>query len=144
MQQRDYTISGGKNTLSESDILRVYFDAFSSKIGDRKFNINNYKQGYSIDSLYYSFTGKERDEETGYGYFGARYLDHEILTSFLSVDRYADKYPSISPYAYCAWNPVRLIDPTGDTIVILVVRLWVQSMMQQQNPLCPNHLLTQY
>ena len=28
----------------------------------------------------------------------------------------ADKYPSISPYAYCAWNPVKLIDPTGDTI----------------------------
>ncbi len=63
------------------------------------------------------FTGKERDEETGYGYFGARYMDHELLTSFMSVDRYADKYPSTSPYAYCAWNPVRLIDPTGDTIV---------------------------
>ena len=25
----------------------------------------------------------------------------------------ADKYPSISPYAYCAWNPVRLVDPKG-------------------------------
>ena len=24
------------------------------------------------------FTGKERDEETGYGYFGARYMDHEL------------------------------------------------------------------
>ena len=64
------------------------------------------------------FTGKERDEETGYGYFGARYMDHELLTSFISVDRYAVKYPSISPYAYCAWNPIRLIDPTGDTIVV--------------------------
>ena len=64
----------------------------------------------------YLFTGKERDEETGYGYFGARYMDHEMLTSFLSVDRYADKYPFISPYAYCAWNPVKLIDPSGDTI----------------------------
>ena len=62
------------------------------------------------------FTGKERDEETGYGYFGARYMDHELITSFLSVDRYADKYPSISPYAYCAWNPIKLTDPTGDTI----------------------------
>ncbi len=28
------------------------------------------------------FTGKERDEETGYGYFGARYMDHELMTSF--------------------------------------------------------------
>ena len=64
----------------------------------------------------FTFTSKERDEETGYSYFSARYLDHEILTSFLSVDRYADKYPSISPYVYCAWNPIKLTDPTGDTI----------------------------
>ena len=66
----------------------------------------------------FRFTGKERDEETGFGYFGARYMDHSLLTSFISVDRYADKYPFISPYAYCAWNPIRLIDPTGDTICI--------------------------
>ena len=60
-----------------------------------------------------AFTGKERDEETGYGYFGARYMDHELMTMWLSVDPLADKYPSISPYAYCAWNPVKLIDPDG-------------------------------
>ena len=59
------------------------------------------------------FTGKERDEETGVGYFGARYMDHELMTGWLSVDPMADKYPSISPYAYCAWNPVKLVDPDG-------------------------------
>ena len=59
------------------------------------------------------FTGKERDEETGYGYFGARYMDHELMTMWLSVDPMADKYPSISPYAFCAWNPVKLVDPDG-------------------------------
>ncbi|MFZ4413250.1 MAG: hypothetical protein ACOYOV_09235 [Bacteroidales bacterium] len=31
----------------------------------------------------------------------------------LSVDPLCDKYPSISPYAYCAWNPVMLKDPDG-------------------------------
>lgn len=65
----------------------------------------------------FTFTGKEKDAETGYSYFSARYLDNEIMTSFLSVDRYASKYPFISPYAYCAWNPMKLIDPTGDTLV---------------------------
>ena len=60
-----------------------------------------------------SFTGKERDEETGYGYFGARYMDHELMTMWLSVDPMADKYPGISPYAYCAWNPVIATDPFG-------------------------------
>ena len=58
-------------------------------------------------------TGKERDEETGYGYFGARYMDHELMTMWLSVDPLADKYPGISPYAYCAWNPIKFVDPNG-------------------------------
>ena len=59
------------------------------------------------------FAGKERDGETSYGYFGARYMDHELMTMWLSVDPMSDKYPSISPYAYCAWNPVKLVDPDG-------------------------------
>ena len=67
----------------------------------------------------YLFTGKERDEETGYGYFGARYMDHELMTMWLSVDPMADKYPSISPYAYCAWNPIKLVDPDGRDIEIV-------------------------
>ena len=56
-----------------------------------------------------TFTGKEKDAETGYGYFGARYMDHELMTMWLSVDPMADKYPGISPYAYCAWNPIILV-----------------------------------
>jgi RHS repeat-associated protein len=65
-----------------------------------------------------TFTGKERDEETGYGYFGARYVDYELMTMWLSVDPMSDKYPSISPYAYCAWNPVKLVDPDGNEFFI--------------------------
>ena len=72
--------------------------------------VNERPFGYSERFL---FTGKERDEETGYGYFGARYMDHELMTMWLSVDPMADKYPSISPYAYCMWNPVKLVDPDG-------------------------------
>jgi len=64
--------------------------------------------------LCFPFTGKELDSETGYSYFGARYLDHVLMTGWLSVDPMADKYPSLSPYAYCAWNPVRIVDPNGE------------------------------
>ena len=66
------------------------------------------------------FTGKERDEETGFGYFGARYMDHELMTMWLSVDPMADKYPSINPYAYCAWNPVKLVDPDGRDFTVWI------------------------
>ena len=65
---------------------------------------------------------EQRDEETGYGYFGARYMDHELMTMWLSVDPMADKYPGISPYAYCAWNPVKLVDPDG-----LTPRIYVET-----------------
>ncbi len=74
----------------------------------------------SVDNLYgyttsvsCSFNGKEKDYESGFHYYGARYYWSELLTGWLSVDPMADKYPSISPYAYCAWNPVKLVDPDG-------------------------------
>ena len=59
------------------------------------------------------FIRKERDSETGFSYFGARYYDSDLMTGWLSVDPMADKYPSLSPYAYCHNNPIKLIDPDG-------------------------------
>ncbi len=35
------------------------------------------------------------------------------IRKWLSVDPLADKYPNISPYAYCGWNPIRYVDPDG-------------------------------
>jgi len=67
--------------------------------------------------LSYTFSAKERDSETGLSYFGSRYYSSD-LGIWLSVDPMSDKYPSLSPYTYCANNPVRLVDPDGDTIVI--------------------------
>jgi len=60
----------------------------------------------------YKFTEKERDAETGYDYFGARFYDSEI-GRWQSVDPLAVKYPGWSPYNYCKNNPLILIDPTG-------------------------------
>ena len=68
--------------------------------------------------LDYDSTGEETDCETGLSYFGARYYDPTLLTTFLSIDRYADKYPNLSPYHYCAWNPIKLVDPSGDSVSI--------------------------
>ena len=64
----------------------------------------------------YTFSGKERDEETGFSYFGSRYYNSS-LSIWLSVDPMAAKYPSLSPYAYCANNPVKLVDPNGEELV---------------------------
>src|SRR5574344_2295738 len=58
----------------------------------------------------YTFSGKERDTETGYSYFGARYYNSD-LSIWLSVDPMADNTPSVTPYTYCINNPIKLIDP---------------------------------
>ena len=96
-----------------SSCSEVFFDDFFSKKAIYKNDTNGYIQSTSDGFPPCSFTGKEKDEETGFGYFGARYIDHELMTMWLSVDPLADKYPGISPYAYCAWNPVKLVDPDG-------------------------------
>ena len=66
----------------------------------------------------FTFSAKEKDAETGLSYFGSRYYSSD-LSIWLSVDPMASKYPSLSPYVYCADNPVRLVDPNGDSISLL-------------------------
>ncbi|MBQ6072254.1 MAG: RHS repeat-associated core domain-containing protein [Bacteroidales bacterium] len=58
----------------------------------------------------FTFSAKEKDSETGLSYFGARYYSSD-LSIWLSVDPMASKYPSLSPYVYCADNPIKLVDP---------------------------------
>ena len=73
---------------------------------------------YSISSSFsffaeiHTFSAKEKDSETGLSYFGARYYSSD-LSIWLSVDPMSDKYPSLSPYVYCANNPVKFNDPDG-------------------------------
>jgi len=52
-----------------------------------------------------------------FDYFGACYYDSD-LSVWLSVDRYTEKYPSLSPYQYVSLNPINFIDINGDSINI--------------------------
>ncbi|MCG7495412.1 FG-GAP-like repeat-containing protein [Vibrio sp. Of7-15] len=81
--------------------------------------------GPNQDSAYL-FTGKERDKETGLGYFHHRYLDHRFA-QFITPDpvfamdaRFTDPQ-QWSPYAYARGNPVMYVDPTGEYIGIAQV-----------------------
>jgi RHS repeat-associated protein len=63
----------------------------------------------------YKFNGKERDEETGLYYYGARYYDSRTSV-WLSVDPLAEKYMNVGSYVYCNNNPVKYIDPDGKEV----------------------------
>ncbi len=43
-----------------------------------------------------------------------------MLSIWTGVDPLSDKYPGISPYAYCGNNPVGAIDLRGDSITTIV------------------------
>ena len=60
----------------------------------------------------YTFPPAARHHHSGFAGTSA-------LSIWLSVDPLADKYPGLSPYTYCADNPVRLIDPDGREIYFL-------------------------
>lgn len=74
-------------------------------------------------SARHTFSAKEKDTETGLSYFGARYYSSD-LSIWLSVDPMSDKYPSLSPYVYCANNPIKLVDPNGEEIDPESLPLW--------------------
>jgi len=50
--------------------------------------------------------------------FGSRYYSSD-LSIWLSVDPMSDKYPSLSPYTYCADKPVKLVDPNGEDVLLI-------------------------
>ena len=60
----------------------------------------------------YTFSAKEKDVETGYNYFGARYYNSG-LSIWLSVDPMSDGRPWLSPYNYCQNSPIGKIDKDG-------------------------------
>ena len=74
--------------------------------------------GSSYDERY-KFTGKERDAESGYDYYGARY-QIVPLGIWGSPDPLLDKYIYISPYMYCNGNPIVLKDPDGRWVHVVV------------------------
>ncbi|XZF16349.1 SpvB/TcaC N-terminal domain-containing protein [Chitinophagaceae bacterium MMS25-I14] len=60
----------------------------------------------------YRFTGKERDEENGFYYHGARYYA-PWLCRWTAVDPLESERVTLSPYDYCSNNPIMRHDPDG-------------------------------
>ena len=60
-----------------------------------------------------TFTGKEKDDETGFYYFGSRYYN-PALAGWMATDPAGQFH---SPYSYGNGNPVMGVDPDGEFFV---------------------------
>ena len=73
-----------------------------------------YALGTNESQQRYKYNGKEFDELHGlntYDYGARQYAP--LLPMWDRVDPLAEKYYGVSPYAYCANNPVIFVDPDG-------------------------------
>ncbi|MDS1031213.1 RHS repeat-associated core domain-containing protein [Porphyromonadaceae sp. NP-X] len=79
------------------------------------------------------YNGKEFMEMHGYNTYDceARGM-YPALMRFTTPDPLAEKYYSISPYAYCLNNPVRFVDPDG--------RVVMTKKMQEKYPELTNYM----
>ncbi|MDR1112505.1 MAG: hypothetical protein LBL18_01930, partial [Bacteroidales bacterium] len=84
------------------------------------FGTTSYRSGRSeieVSLKRYKYVGKERDEETGLYYYGARYYA-AWLCRFVSVDSLQFEYPELTPYQYASNRPVTGIDLDGREVYI--------------------------
>jgi RHS repeat-associated protein len=74
--------------------------------------VNEY-ESFNQNIQPYKYGGKEDEPMFGLRLFDfhARQLDD--YGRFTTIDPLAEKYPWMSPYEYCAGNPIRFADPTG-------------------------------
>ena len=103
--------SGSLSSVKRHDYL-PFGEELSADIGGR-----TPTQGYSGDSIRQKFTRKERDNETGLDYFGARYYG-STEGRFTSPDPLLSSGRSLQPqswnrYAYVINRPLSLVDPNG-------------------------------
>ena len=97
-----------KNITHDGVIVsQMGYTPYGTEIASEEFAQDN--------TLRYRYAGKERQDGTitpSIINFGARMYD-PLTSSWLAPDPLAHKYTSLSPYVYCAGNPVSFVDPDG-------------------------------
>ena len=78
---------------------------------------------YSNGGYRYFFNGQEADNEVfgESGLAGYEFREYDTrLGRWWGVDRKAAKYPSLSPYQFCAGNPIWMKDVDGSDFVVVI------------------------
>ncbi|MCF8373975.1 MAG: hypothetical protein K9H64_20290, partial [Bacteroidales bacterium] len=108
------------------------------------FGTTSYRSGNSeteVSLKRYKYVGKERDEETGLYYYGARYYAAWIAR-FVSVDPIAEDYPYKTPYDYAENRPITGLDLDGFEWIHFEVRYTISE--GEIIPLGDRHIIEDY
>ena len=101
---------GGDADAAASDVVAV-----QSGVSDGATGSGTVPDGLGVTIQPYRFNGKESQEVAGLPYldYGARYY-HPLSSRWTTMDPLAEKYYSVSPYAFCSGNPVNFVDWDGE------------------------------
>ena len=128
--------AGGRITASEGSNGAIYtaMNYVTDHLGSTRVVVNASNGEVSSRNDYYAFgsrwsSGDQAISDNRYLYngkesqsfanidYGARMYDPE-LGRWFNNDPLAEKYYTMSPYVYCANNPIRFVDPDGRKIKI--------------------------
>ena len=98
--------------------IRAVIDEYNNCVSAQDYDAWGYlleNRTFDTEREKYKFTGKERDDESSYDYFGARYYVSRI-GRWGSVEPLMNKYVGVTPYCYALNNSIVIYDPTGEDV----------------------------
>ena len=91
-------------TDAEGEVLGTFdYMPYGSEISSRSSTTTDYR-----------FTGKERQSLVNNSIYDSFARFQNTYGRFMSIDPKAESFYHISPYTYCAGDPVNLVDPNGE------------------------------
>ncbi len=101
---------GGDADAAASDVVAV-----QSGVSDGATGSGAVPDGLGVTIQPYRFNGKESQKFARLPYldYGARFY-HQLSSRWTTMDPMAEKYYSVSPYAFCSGNPVNFVDWDGE------------------------------
>ena len=107
---------------SEGNVLEAYdYYPYGEDMAESASAVSPSAPGASLQP--YRFNGKESQEFADLPYldYGARFY-HPLSSRWTTMDPMAEKYYSVSPYAFCSNNPVNFVDLDGRDALINIDR----------------------
>jgi len=107
-----YTDSNGDGDITSNEIIEEnnYYP-----FGLEHKGYNNVVNG--TENKYKTYNGKELEEELGKNTLAYGWRDYDpAIGRFNKVDRFSEKYYSLSTYSYAGNNPILFVDVQGDSI----------------------------